>query len=137
MRLRVLHDGPWKVVAPLDARGRCNVLLDFEELTQNPKTKSTAAGFKAWWTHITKEGPRASLPDAVYHSVNSEERIYEFIKGNYRLLCFEADGALIICSHLMRKKSQKTPKADIARAVQLKDAYLSAKGSNAVELVQD
>lgn len=53
--------------------------------------------------------------------------IFEFIKGDARVLWF-ADGMdLIVCSHGLIKKSQKTPKSEIARARTRRAQYFATK----------
>jgi hypothetical protein len=134
MRLQTLKAGKWTIVAPLDAQGRCEVLDALAELGNDPKTRATAAGFVALWGHIPIEGPR-SLGTDNYHRVDDNNDIYEFIKGNHRLLCFQAEGRVVVCSHVIRKKSQKTPAAEKKRAAKLRDEYLAAKKAGAIEFV--
>lgn len=111
--------------------GECEVLDALDTLAENPKTSATAAGFKAWWDHIPAEGPR-HLSDKVYHCVDSDNEIYEFIKGGHRLLCFQATGRVVVCSHVMKKASQKTPMKDKKRAISLRKQFLEAQSRGEV-----
>ena len=83
------------------------------------------------------EGPRKKLTTDLFHSVDKEEGIYEFIKGRLRLLCFEADGALIICSHVFMKKTSKTRTQDKNPAIALKREYLLAKAAKKIEFINE
>lgn len=136
MRLRVLAGGLWQVAALVDDRDRCEVLEALNALAANKQTVATAAGFKLWWEQIPAEGPR-QLSDSVYHRVDAANEIYEFRKRAHRVLCFEAGGRLIVCSHVMPKGTQKTPKSEVAKAVRLKKEYESALAKGDVVFVED
>lgn len=57
MRLRVISEAAWKIVAVVDDRGDCEVLDALDELASNKKTSATASGFRAWWEHIPRKTP--------------------------------------------------------------------------------
>jgi len=42
----------------------------------------------------------------------------------YRLFCFFANGSIVVLTHGLIKKTQKTPQKEIARAKKYKDDYL-------------
>lgn len=135
MRLRQLYTiGKWTVLAPVDEHGACEVEKSIRGLLDDPKTKATAAGLIAMWSRIPSHGPRG-LGHENYHRVDAENDIYEFRKRGHRVFCFEAEGALIICSHILKKASQKTPSKDKKRAARLKKEFLSEykKGNIEVE----
>ena len=129
MRLRRIATGKWTVVAEVDDGGVCDVCDVLDDLSDGPKTKGIAAGFKAHFDRIPAEGPR-QLPDGIYHCVDADEGIYEFIKGRYRVVCFQANGRIVVCSAVEMKKSQKTPKKWVARAVALRVRYEAADQKN-------
>ncbi len=78
--------------------------------------------------YCAEHGPD-KLPPKWGHVLDKKHGIAEFIKGDLRILYFKAnDGAVVVCSHVFLKKSQKTPKSEIKRAVRAKDEYeLAAK----------
>ena len=125
MRLKVLYCGVWQVVAPLSDEDCCELETTLVELGNNKKRRASAVGMHALWERIPRHGPRA-LGTELYHCINEKDAIYEFIKGDLRVLCFEADGAIVVCSHVLVKKTQKTPARDVRRAVELKRRYLQA-----------
>lgn len=110
MRLKVLYADAWKVVAPMDAAGGCELEALLAAMAQDPKRRAVATGLYALWERIAPFGPK-SLGTALYHCVDSKHGIYEFIKGDFRVLCFEEQGALVVCSHIFRKASQKNAEA--------------------------
>ena len=69
-----------------------------------------------------------------YHH-NSEEGIFEFRERDqekfYRIFAFwdgESDSkTLILCTHGLDKKTNKTPKSDIERAIKIKKQYFKDK----------
>lgn len=134
MRLKVLYPAHWKVVAPMDASGHCELEQVLAQMAQDPKRKAVANGLYALWGRIEAHGPR-TLGTYLYHCVDGEHGIYEFIKGDFRVLCFEAEGAVVVCSHIFRKASQKTPRREIARAITLQQDYCRALADRAIEFV--
>ncbi|GIX39024.1 MAG: hypothetical protein KatS3mg128_0073 [Silanimonas sp.] len=134
MRLKPLYSGTWRVVAVVNDSGVCELEQELLRLAENPKLRASVLGFRALWGRIGPTGPR-SLGTPLYHRVDQKEEIYEFIKGNLRLLCFEADGAVVVCSHVFRKASQKTPPREVSRAVSLKRLYQQARARESVEFI--
>ncbi len=65
------------------------------------------------------------------HCVDRKYGIYELIKGRLRLFFFKGDGGIVlIATHGIVKKSQKTPQQDIDRAIAVKKAYDQARAKN-------
>lgn len=71
------------------------------------------------------------------HYVDQKEQIYEYIKGRIRVFWFEDDNRVVICTHGIIKKSQKTPKHEIERAKRSKIAYQQAKQNGLLKLVEE
>ena len=136
MRLEVLKSGCWTVVAPVDGRGHCAFERQLVDMLSDPKLKAYVVGFAALWERIPVTGPR-QLSTALYHCVDETHAIYEFIKGPLRLLCFEAEGKLVVCSHVLRKRSQKIRARDKASAIALRAQFLSALAAGRVEVIGD
>jgi hypothetical protein len=136
MRLKVLSDGFWQVIAPLDANDSCSVEVELASLASDRKLRASVIGLRAVWGRIPTLGPRR-LGTPLYHCVDEDNGIYEFIKGPLRLLCFEASGRLVVCSHTLRKTTRKTPRSDKALAIALKKRYLAAVTAGEVKIVVD
>ncbi|MCL6619949.1 MAG: type II toxin-antitoxin system RelE/ParE family toxin [Thermomonas hydrothermalis] len=134
MRLKILYAGGWKVVAPMDPTGGCALEQALVAMEQDRKQHAVAIGLYALWERIGPFGPK-SLGTALYHCVDGKHGIYEFIKGDFRVLCFEEQGALVVCSHIFRKASQKTPKREVMRALAVQQDYRRAWERGAIELV--
>jgi phage-related protein len=72
---------------------------------------------------VAQQGPPRNT--AISHQLGPG--IWEFIQGRLRVLWFYDDGRLVICSHGFVKKRQKTPAAEIDRALAYQRQYLKAK----------
>lgn len=103
---------------------------------EDSKLRGYAVGFVALWGRIPRTGPR-SLGTDLYHCVDDEHEIYEFIKGPLRLLCFEADSALVVCSHVLRKKSQKIRSKDKTAAIALRARFVAASGAGTLKFEEE
>lgn len=132
MRVKVLYCGHWQVVAPIDIDGLCAMDAQLVALSKDKKLKAFVVGFRALWQRIPRQGPR-SLGTDLYHCVDANESIYEFIKGNLRLLCFESDGAIVVCSHIIQKRTQKTPLREVQRVIELKERFKTSKAQGKVQ----
>lgn len=136
MQLKTLYCGTWRVVAPLTEDGTCDLEAALAALAGNKKLRASVVGMGALWQRIPPIGPRGLGTD-LYHCIDDKASIYEFIKGDLRLLCFEADGAIVVCSHVFVKKSRKTPSRDAKRAAELKRQYQDAVLKGNVRIVND
>ena len=79
---------------------------------------------------------RDTFNDDLCHYVDKDEKIWEFIKGDIRVLWFYGQGnRIIICSHGFIKNSRKTPKKEINHAITAKHAYEKAASRNEVTII--
>lgn len=136
MRLRLLYRGSWEILAPIGGDDECQVLSSLIELAREKLTRGTAAGFYHHWKRIAPEGPRG-LGNEIYRRVDDDNEIYEFRKRDHRLFCFEAEGRVIVCTHISLKRGQKTPPGDKAAAIRIRNEYLAAKQRNEIEVQTD
>lgn len=66
------------------------------------------------------------LNDSICHEIDENEKLFEFIKGDLRLIWFYGSGnKIIICSHCFIKKGRKTPPNEKAIAIKFKKEYFS------------
>ncbi len=80
-------------------------------------------------------GPEG-LPREMRHEIDEDEKIFEFVKGNFRIPWFYDEGKVVICSHIFRKKTQKTPQREVAIAVAVKREYFLAKERGEIEVLE-
>jgi phage-related protein len=71
------------------------------------------------------------------HYVDQRDQIYEYIKGRIRVFWFEDVDRVVICTHGIIKKDQKTPKPEIDRAKRIKRDYLEAKSASEIIFLEE
>lgn len=125
MRLIILSAHRWRVFAECDRRGTVDVVDQISRHMTGNYRKSAAA-LVGLIDRCAQHGPR-SLPPNLSHECG--QGIWEFIKGDLRLLYFVADDSVVVCSHLFLKKRQKTPGKEVDRAARLRDRYRAAEAS--------
>lgn len=78
---------------------------------------------------LQRFGPRWGYPHVEYFK---KEKIYELrIKHSsniYRIFFFNWKGTILLLTHGFVKKSQKTPKREIERAIRIRNDWLNRKG---------
>lgn len=99
--------------------------------------KPAAKGLLKIMEMCAEHGPYG-FPTAIVHCLCRKARVYEFIKGDLRLLFFTTSkGNLVIGSHTFLKKGQKTPESEIEQARRLKRDVEMAEKKGALKLVRD
>jgi len=91
---------------------------------------SVLQGFMRWIEIYCKDG-RAALTGDSFREAGPG--VYRFRSGRYRLYCFFDEGSMIVLSHGMIKKDQKTAKKDKEAVSRLRDEYLHAKRTNTLK----
>lgn len=130
---RLNEEGHWDVYAEV-LHGQCELLDELAKLADDPRSRGYAEGMVVLLDQIPPQGPR-QLGAMLFHYVDKKNEIYEFIKGPFRLLCFHADGRVVVCSHIFRKSSNKTPKSELRRAIALRERYLAARANGSLMFV--
>ncbi len=139
MRLKLLERGEWQVCAVIDDSAEddpCCPLLEF--LIELPKKHhGSRAGLFKFLREFATHGPR-NFNSEQCHYVDKEEKIWQFVKGDLRILWFYGDERkLIICTHGFVKSSAKTPISQKEHAIAIKQKYLTAARSRAVTINQE
>lgn len=134
MDLKIIHEGVWKVVSPVDSRGNCRLEETITAMIGDTKLQKTALGFYALWSRIPVQGPIA-LGTNFYHRIDDENQICEFIKGNYRIPAFSGNGAIVVCADAFLKQSQRTTKAHKHSAIEMRRSYFEAVAQNQIGYV--
>ncbi|WP_315807506.1 type II toxin-antitoxin system RelE/ParE family toxin [Pseudomonas sp. C9-3] len=134
MKLKVLFNGRWRVVSPMEPDGRSQVEIFMDELAAN--FNSNVAGLVRMM-EIHSESGSDEFNTKQCHYVDQGECIYEYIKGRLRVFWFEDDDRVVVCTHGIIKKDQKTPKREVERSIRAKRLYLSAKERNELEFIEE
>ena len=103
-----------------------------------PNLKGAVNGVAPLLNRFAERG-RGGLTSDLFHEVDKQNGIWEFIKGRIRILCFMSpyDGTLIILTHSFIKKEQKTPKSEVSKAIRLLEVYKADFLDGEVELVEE
>lgn len=120
---RPLEGYRYRILAEKEASGTNKITEKLKKLSRRE-----LKGFGALLRKVQEHGPTCLSSD-VCHEADSNESIYQFRKGDYRLFWFYDQGSVIICSHISRKKGNKTSKKDKERAIGFRRNYFSAKES--------
>lgn len=122
MRVRRLScQGTYTVLAACDNRGACTLLDFLEGLDAN--FGKDQARMLALLERVAMGGPPHNTD--ISHKI--EDDIWEFIQGRLRVFYFFDEGKVVVCTHGLVKKTQKTPKNDIKIAVRVREQYFAAK----------
>lgn len=77
------------------------------------------------------------VPENTDISHQIQGKIYEFIQGRLRVLWFYDEGRTVICTGGFIKKSRKTPRREITRAIEVMDQYFQAKKEEQIIIVEE
>lgn len=74
------------------------------------------------------------IPEVYFKHIENTEGLYEIRvqSGNnaFRIFCFFDEGNIIVVGHGFQKKTQKTPRNEIQKALIIKSTYYEEKKSN-------
>lgn len=124
----VLVEGRYRVCAytclSTDWTARCDVLSFLHEKAQIKAYQGACRGYAALFVRYA-EGGRQSLTAEMFHEVDRNSGIWQFTKGDLRLLCFIHENSVILTNGYV-KKGQKVDVSEVSRAKMAKDTYLAA-----------
>ena len=92
---------------------------------QRPKVKE-----KIIWTFLLIEEVQ-HVPETYLKHLEGTDGLYEIRiqQGNdvFRIFCFFDEGKLVVLANGFQKKTQKTPKQEIVKALKIKEEYYESK----------
>ena len=122
-----IETGKFSVKAIVQERDNCTFfvpVMDFLKL-QYATNRSNVSGLKTFFKRYAKMG-RLEFTSETFHEASKENDIWRFSKGQLRIYCF-MDGDILILTHGNLKKTNKTDKANIDKAVREKELYFGSK----------
>lgn len=132
MRVRRLpFSGSYTLLAVCDSQGEPELLRFFEGLGAN--LEKNADHMLQLLERVAVTGPPRNTD--VSHLIQDD--IWEFIKGRLRVFWFYDEGRVVVCTHGIVKKSQKTPKQAIEHAKQAREVYFAAKRCGALRIEEE
>lgn len=125
LTVEVLFSGRHRVVGMLEG-GECPA-VNF--LTTGEKsTEASRNGLAIMLQHVSEHGFHG-IPTKWTHEADKNNGIYQFIKGDLRLMFFKGvNGDIAVCADGYVKKGQRVDKPAVARAIAFKKQYESANG---------
>lgn len=127
--LQLPSTGLYRVLAVCDERGNCLLQEFLESLGANLRRNGDA--MLELLERVAISGPPRNTE--VSHQVH--EHIWEFIKRDLRVFYFYDQNKVVVCTHGIIKKRQKTPKTDIEFALKTRERYFVAKAANKLMVV--
>lgn len=133
MKLKVLHRTQFTIASAMDG-DECETETFLNGLAS--KYQASAEGLYVLIERIADQG-LDGMSSKLWHLVDAENKIYELIKGDLRLLCFKGHGdVLVIASHGFLKKTQKTPTKEKNKAISYKQQYQQAHDARRIDLIE-
>jgi phage-related protein len=121
MRLRLVRDGKWRIVAICRERGECPLLDFLDGLPSN--LEKDGRRMQALFTRIAAHGP----PRSVELSHQIAPGLWQLSRGRLRVPWFYDEDRTIVLTHGFVKRYRTTPPAEIERAEARRDDYRFAK----------
>jgi len=134
MKLKILYAHRWQIVSPMEPDGRSQVEVFMDEVGGG--FSANLSGLLGMMERHSKFGAE-SFNTEQCHYVDQKEKIYEYIKGRLRFFWFEDGERIIVCTHGIIKKTQKTPKREISKAIRIKELYKERKDSGDITLIEE
>jgi len=108
------------VIFYTSAEGKCPAKDFLDELPSKAAQKVT------WVLRLLED--LDSIPAAYFKKLTGTDEIWEcriqFSSNAYRLFCFMLSGTVVVLTHGLSKKTQKTPKSEIDKAEAYRKDYL-------------
>jgi len=99
----------------------------FEDFLANQRQKVRE---KIFWTFILVEELK-QVPETYLKHLEGTDGLYEIrvqlSSDIYRIFCFFAEGKLVVLANGFQKKTQKTPKQEITKALKIMEEYYENK----------
>jgi len=130
LKLKALLSDRYTVAATTDGEG-----CPAEAFLCNGEAKQAASrqGLLVLLERVAQEG-LANLSAKHSHFVDQKNGIYEFIKGDLRLLYFKGGGdVIVVCTSGVVKNGQKADKKAVAAAVELQKRFREAVDQGRLE----
>lgn len=96
-------------------------LAFLQTLASSAQYGASARGFKKLFQRYA-DGGRNKLTAELFHEVDKDNGIWEFVKGDLRILCFMIGNNVILTNGTV-KKSQKIDQREVSIAIKCKTQF--------------
>ena len=138
MFLKAICKQKWALYTPCDENGMSDLYTFFENIEE--RYQPDAYGLLAKIEKISddEKGPKI-FNKRICHFVDDTERIFQVRHGHLRLLMFYSpeERKVIICSSPFIKSTNKTPRSEIQKAIDIKERYLSSVQQKQIVIIPD
>jgi hypothetical protein len=135
LKLKLLYKGQKYQIAATYEGEACPV-DDFLN-SNDPSIQGYLDGMANIIEYIANNGFHNS-PSDWCHEASKPEKIYEFIKGPFRIFFFKGEAETIaVCVCYVRKSGKKADKTSVNYASEKRKEYESAIEANCVELIKE
>ncbi len=110
---------PWDIAFYVDRSGRCPVTEFLQRLAVSDRTR-----IARYFQLLHEFGPMLAMP----HARHIEGKLWELRPDAYRILYVIVSGRQCVLLHAFRKKTQETPRQEIALALRRLADYLYREG---------
>ena len=115
----------WAIESTTDRFERKCLALDFlHDRASEAQYGASACKFAELFRRYATDGDQR-LPASLFHMVDQNNGIYQFIRGDLRVFCFIYMGNAVL-THGAIKRSQKVDPQEVQRAVRMKGDFLRA-----------
>lgn len=133
MKLTRVIEGVWHIYAISDPDGTCPLMVALQTLEQKGDEQAIARILALLKLVAERPDSPSGLGEEKTKLLDSESRIMEFKAGQFRIPYFYEKNHIILCTHMFRKKSRRTPRSEIEKAIRIKQLYEEAKQTNALD----
>lgn len=136
MNIKILHESKYRIAAVVEDDGETCPVLDFLADIDS-QYQGSADGLMALIDRIAEHGFEG-LSTKLCHYVDKGNKIYELIKGDLRLFFFKGHcDVIVIATHAIIKKQQKTANKDKNKAIEWKQRYQRAHDKKSIVFMED
>lgn len=102
-----------------------NELMEFSQGNYEAQVTGLVEMFETY----SKVG-QSGLTLKQFHHADNNHDIYQFRRGDIRVMCFKDEGGLVLLCSAKLKGGTKADKKQVKKAIKLKSEYFREKGAN-------
>ena len=133
MRVKILVEDEYQVVSTLDkGESPAEIFISYGEAAYT----ASRSGLSSLLRRAAMSGLE-QFPSALVHEVDKANKIYEFIKGDLRLLFFKgSEKQIVVCTTGVIKKTRKIDQRAVNKAIALRKQYQNSVKAGTLEVIE-
>ena len=118
-------------ICAVSKTNKCRTIITYKNYFEDfLKTQRQKVREKIVWTFLLIEEMQ-QVPETYLKHIEGTDGLYEIriqlASDIFRIFCFFDDGKLVVLANGFQKKTQKTPKQEIIKALKIKEEYYESK----------